>query len=332
MSISLVTGANGFIGSHLVERLLSEGKIVKCLVVKGSDISFLQKLNIEIFDYSEIKKAFEDVDIVYHLAGATKARTEEEYRNANFILTKNIIDSCLKFAPNIKRFIHISSQAVAGPSLNGEPVTEDMPFNPLTWYGKTKLEAENYVMSFSSKGESTSCGKNKLPVTVLRPCSVYGPREKDIYTYFKLVNNRVITFVGGKNKLMNILHCYDVVDGMILASENENAVGKIYFLSSDKAYTWEEMSETIARILKKNCIKVVVPLWGINIIANFSEFFAGAIKKPALINRQKVFEIKSDYWVCSNQKAKTELGFQQKISLEEGIRNTIEWYKKNKWL
>jgi nucleoside-diphosphate-sugar epimerase len=194
MPLALVTGANGFIGSHLVEHLLASKMEVRCLVRKSSDLRWIEGLPVrirhgDVRDGSEdMKSAVDQVDLIFHLAGSTKAQSQESFDSSNFTGTMNLAEAAVRYAPNLSRFVLVSSQAAAGPSKNRLPVREtDVP-RPVTPYGRSKLKAEQALLARSGE----------LPVVVVRPPSVYGPRDRDFLTLIKLVNRGLKLRLGFK--------------------------------------------------------------------------------------------------------------------------------------
>ena len=322
-----ITGATGFVGSTLAELLLQNGYQVRCLVRRQSNLRWIADLDVECFygsltDKQSLIRGIQDCDFVYHSAGVTKAATEEDYYVGNHQGTKNLMDAFLESTNGIRRFIHISSQAAVGPSPTLIPIDETHPPNPLTYYGASKLAAEEALLR----------NKDNLNLTIIRPPAVYGPRDTDVLEFFKTVSKGIIPQLGGKNKYLSLIHVQDLARGILAAGESEKAIGEIYFITSPKPYSWEEVAETTLKILNKKGIKISVPLGLMRGIAAISEQIARLTKKPTIVNKQKVIEMEQDFWTCSPDKAKKELGFQADISLENGIRETIIWYKENKWM
>lgn len=323
----LVTGANGFIGSHLTEALLKKGYKVKCLVRKTSDLRWLSDLDVELFfgslfDKSFLEEVVSEVDFIFHVAALTKAKSRKEFHMVNYEGTKNLIETCYEKNPHIKRFVYISTQSVVGPSKNFRLVDEKSPFNPISEYGKSKLLAEMEVLKY----------KGKLPITIIRPPAVYGPRDKDIYLFFKFINKGLKPLFGKKESYISLIYVKDLVEGIILSAESEKGVGQIYFLADDRPYSLRETEKVIQDALKVKAIYLRIPVFIFMIVAFFSELIGKIKGKTAVLNSEKVKELCQKYWLCSSSKAKDELGFSPKYTFEKGVKETVEWYKSNGWL
>ena len=323
----LVTGATGFIGSHLAELLLSNRHAVRCLLRKTSSTVWLKDLPVELvygdlFDKEALRRAVEGVDYIYHSAGLTKARTEEEYFQGNAVGTRNLLDATRERNPGLCRFILLSSQAAAGPSPSKAPINEEVIPHPITTYGRSKLAAEQEC--------HTAAGTMKC--TIVRPPVVYGPRDKDVFEFFHTVSRGLQPMAGLQEKFVSMIHVSDLVRGTVMAAESEMAIGQTYFISSKRVYGWRELGEITRRALGKRVLRIRVPEPGIYAIAAVAELMAKFSSKPALINFEKARDMVQDYWTCDASKAKRELGFEEEIQLEEGIQSTMAWYKNVGWL
>lgn len=325
---ALVTGGRGFIGSFLVEALLKKGFYVRCLLRnKTSELKWLRGLDIELYEGditkpNSLKEAVQGVDYVFHLAGSTKAKSKMEFNRINAQGTKNLLEAFKKVKSEHKRFILVSSLAAAGPSRCRRPLTElDSP-RPVSNYGRSKLMAETITLEFS----------NVLPVTIVRPPSVYGPREQDVFGYFKFAKQGWRPVFSGKPRYSSLIYVKDLVEGIILVSEKETAIGEIYFLSNDEHYSWDDFGDAIAHVLEVNPRRVVVPLPLAFLASCGFELIMKITRRPVLFNLDKYRELKETYWICDNSKAKKELGFRPRFSLEEGLRETAAWYFENRWI
>lgn len=328
MSKVFITGATGFIGSHLADELIKKNYTIKCLVRKTSNLKWLKDKPVEFvygdfFDDKVLEDALKDVDYVYHVAGVTFAKKKEEFQKGNVDATKNLLEVCLRVNPKLKKFIHVSSQAAVGPSFDpNNAVDETKVYEPLTTYGRSKMEAEKLVRGYF----------DKMNITIVRPPAVYGPRDYAIFEYFKTMSRGLQPMIGFDNKLVSLIHVLDLVRGFIQAGESEKAKSNIYFISSEKFYNWRDVGDVTKKLFNRKTLKVVVPHFAVYTVGFFAQVFAMFSTKPVILNLEKVREITQAYWICSVEKAKKDFGYKQNISLEEGFKNTIEWYKENKWL
>ena len=325
--IAVVTGANGFVGSHLVDNLIEKGFNVRCIVRKSSDLKWLDGKNIEIFncglfDKDGLRKPFKDATYIFHVAGVVKSKTKDGYYKGNVETTKNLLEVALENKSTVKRFLLVSSGTVTGSSLDGKPLTEKSECNPITTYGKSKLEGEKTTLSY----------KNRLPITICRAPAVYGERDTEIFIYFQTFNKGITTTIGFNKKELSLIHAADLVEGFYLAATSEKAKGEIYFISSEKYYTWQEINSVTSKVLNKKPIIIKVPHFIVYTISAFAQFFAMFSKHPATLNIEKAKDITQQYWIFDTSKAISELGYRQKISLEVGIKRTCDWYKKMKWI
>src|SRR5262245_45933935 len=201
----LVTGGTGFVGSHLVDRLIEGGHRVRCLVRPSANLRYLKHPQIELVyggldDSTDWDKALADVDLIYHVAGATFARRAQDYFTVNHKGTEAIFAPAIKHRDMIRRFVYISSLAAVGPGRDGRPVDEDATPAPVTPYGRSKLLAEEAVRAAS----------DLLPFTIVRPPAVYGPRDYGIFEFFKSIKRGVFPMIGRRDKRVSLVHARDL--------------------------------------------------------------------------------------------------------------------------
>jgi dihydroflavonol-4-reductase len=324
---ALVTGASGFIGSHLVDLLLAKKYEVRVLLRRTSSLEWLKDLPIEfvygdLFSADALQQAVAGVDYVYHSAGLTKAKTPEIYLRANAEGTRNLLEAVKTRNPGIKRFVQISSQAAVGPSPGATPVNENTDPAPLTSYGKSKWMAEQECHRFFSD----------FPVTIVRPPAVFGPRDRDIFEFFHTVAKGIQPMVGFSEKYLSLIHARDLVRGFVMAGESPRGAGETYFITSKRYYGWKEIGDLTSHILGKRVLRVRIPQFGVFAIAAIAEGLATFSSKPALVNFEKARDMVQGYWTCDHQKAARDLGFEQELTLEQGIQDTIDWYRQMRWL
>ena len=324
---ALVTGASGFVGGNLVDVLIQRGYRVTCLVRPTSNRRWIRRYRInyvegDITRPESLAHALRGVDYVFHLAGVTKAPDADTYELVNARGTRYLLEACLEQNPNIRRFVYCSSLAAAGPSPDGIPLVEDDPPHPISDYGRSKLQAEAIL-----RGRTGS-----IPITIIRPPVVYGPRDRDIYFYFQLVRSGLFPKIGTEEHRLSLIYVRDLVQGMIQAAESPLAEGEVYYLTDGKPHTWEAISMRIAAALNRLPVRIRIPIPFLRAFAAGSEMVNHLRGQAALLNRQKVRELMEPFWVCSSIKAQRDFGFQAHYSLRQGIEETTQWYIKHDWL
>ncbi len=323
----LLTGITGFVGSHIAESLIKKGYQLIATVRNSSNIQFVKNLNIDLWkidwsNQSDILNKLEKVDYIIHCAGAIKALNYQEYYNSNVVPTEVLVQSVLKLKSPIKRFILISSQASTGPSANSTPINENANPQPVTDYGKTKLEAEKILLSY----------QNDFPITILRPCSIYGPRDNEFFSLFNLIKYHLTVLIGDGTNQVNMIHVRDFVDAVQRCIEIEHPSGSTYFVTDGVNYTWNDVFNTAKNVYQKKTLTIKLPLFIPKIVGSISEFISSITKKPYQLNKQKINEMIPKYWLCSSQKIINELGFSPQYNLRDGFQETINWYIQEKWL
>lgn len=324
----VITGATGFIGSHIADILAGKGYDVYCLTRKTSNLQWLTSPAVRTVEGSlsseeSLYKAVEDADIVFHVAGLTAARNREEFFRGNQGGTRALLNAVLKKAPNISRFVHVSSLAAAGPAASLEqPVRESSLCRPITTYGESKLAAEQEVLA----------EKDTIPVTIVRPPAVYGPRDTATLTFFQTVNKGVAPLIGFDDKYVSLVHSADLARGIVEAGEAETTAGHIYFVGSDQFYTWSQIGRVTGEFLKKRPITLKIPHPLVRAIAGVSGLFGRFADKPPVLNYEKGLDMIQKYWICSTDKAQQHFRYRQQVSLEDGIADTVGWYIKQGWL
>jgi len=324
----LVTGATGFVGSHLVEQLLMHGCRVRALVRQQSNLRWVDTSKVDmvsgdIEDPLTLVPALKDVSYVFHLAGVIKARDRDSYIRINAGGTESLLEACARLQVPPKRIVIVSSQAAGGPSQRDSAVTEADPPHPISFYGESKLEAERVAAGYF----------DRLSVAIVRPPVIYGPRESDVYQVIRIASKlRIVPLTGPPDTRLSIAYVSDVVMGIILAAETPRAAGQTYYLAGPEVITWGSFADAMEAALSFKVRRLRLPLAAARIVAFFSEIGSAITRKPALFNREKVREIIAPGWVCSIDKAREQLGFAPHVGIRDGLKMTVEWYRKNGWI
>jgi dihydroflavonol-4-reductase len=324
---ALVTGAAGFIGSHLVEALLQRGIHVRCLVKPTSHLKWVQGLPVEII-YGDCQKkdslgpGVKDVDLVFHLAGATRAIEPKTYFAVNALGTENLVQACLEHNTRLQKFIYLSSLAAAGPGQNGGKKKEFDPCEPVSPYGSSKRQGEELALAQA----------NALPLLILRPAAVYGPRDKAFLALFQCLAKRIKPSISGGVQHLSLCSVQDLVGAILLAASTPTKTGEIFFLSDGQDYRMDEINDRFAQAMEVTAFRLRLPPSVLCGIAAGADFFSKFSGQPALISRGKAEEMIQPNWLCDITKARTLLGFEPQMSLARGAKLTFDWYRKENWL
>jgi nucleoside-diphosphate-sugar epimerase len=324
----LITGASGFLGYHLVEEALAQGYTVFAAVRKSSKVDHLKDLPIHYtqLDYTNVPSLVSNIeenqyDYIIHAAGTLKAKDLEAYNQVNAVYTKNLALAAMQSNKKIDKFVFVSSLAALGPAFDADSFIEENAVPaPLTNYGKSKLLAERFLADIPD-----------LPLIILRPTAVYGPREKDIFLMFEALNRGLELYIGHVKQKLSFIYVTDAAKITVQALTSPVKRG-IYNVSDGKAYDRYELAKVFKQESKVKTLKLHLPLAIVKTLAYVLEkVYAWRGETPAL-NGDKLAELIAPNWSCSNKKLKEELGFVPRYELDAGVRETYRWYKANGWL
>jgi nucleoside-diphosphate-sugar epimerase len=321
--IAFVTGGTGFIGSHLVDFLHTQGVTeVRCLVRK--DEKWLRgrtytPVKGDLHDLEALKKGLQGADTLFHLAGAVKAAHLPAFIRENVEGTENVIRVALK--SGIKRIVVLSSLAAAGPS-EGKPLHEGDICRPVSSYGQSKLKMEEALAAIPFEG---------IQAAIIRPPAVYGPREENILPVFKLMNKGICPVVGDSSNRVSMIYVKDLVEGLWNAANRTPEGLNTYFMADLMPYSWADVASVAGSVVGRKVRTIPIPP---EIVVGAGSIFdrAGKLfgKKP-FFDKEKAAEITAE-WMCSSEKAARMLQFQPKYSLARGFQETIQWYSVHHWL
>ena len=326
----LITGASGFIGSFLVEEALERGMEVWAAVRGSSSRQWLQDPRIRFIELNlssadDLKAALQEVsfDYVVHAAGVTKCKDRRDFRRINTEGTRNLVEALKTTQPALRRLVYLSSLSIFGAIREEqpyEPIRESDVPQPNTEYGRSKLEAEQLL---------EDCG---LDYIVLRPTGVYGPREHDYFLMAKSIRGHVDFAAGFRRQDITFVYVRDVVQAVFLALNN-GSTGRKYFLSDGEVYQSTTFSDLIIREMGNPwCLRLKAPLWVLRAVTFCGEYWGRLSGHVTALNNDKYHILRQRNWQCDIEPARRELGYEPQWQLERGVKETIAWYKENKWL
>ena len=319
----LITGANGFVGSHLAEMALEGGFEVYAAVRKTSDLGNLDGLKVTLVypEYNNVNSLTAmldqyDITHIAHVAGLTKGRTPEDYMRANATVSTSLAEAALATKHPIQKFVFVSSLAIMGPRNEDVFLTELQEPQPVTLYGKSKWKAEQSLGQF-----------NDLPIITLRPTAVYGPREKDMLIVINMVRKGWELYLGNKAQKLSFIYVKDLCKAILLSLESP-LIQKTYLLSDGENYDRYAFASQVKRILHKKTIRMHIP---VGIVSGFLGILERLIpSRTSILNQDKLKELTGS-WACNIDNAKSELGYIPQYPLNKGIGETIAWNKARNW-
>jgi nucleoside-diphosphate-sugar epimerase len=325
----LVTGASGLLGSHVAELLSARGDHVRALVRKTSNRRVLQRLpRIELVEGSveevdRVREAVDGVQAIVHCAGLVKARNTDEFFSVNVGGTSNLVQAARVRGPSaFKRFVHVSSLEACGPSSDGLPVPDDQE-NPVTAYGRSKLAAEKVVLSV----------KDELPVTILRPGAIYGPRDGEILQAFKSIQRGLLPLVDGGNALGMWIYATDCAHACLCALDAEVPSGSTYFVDDGCGPIAQRqmLADVESALGTRARIRANLPAGVLTTVARGLELFGRITNRPVMLTHEKANMLLL-HWVCSSDTTRRELGWEPKVKWSDGVPSAVQWYRENGWL
>jgi nucleoside-diphosphate-sugar epimerase len=323
----LLTGANGFIGSHVLDGLLESGAEATILLRTTSDTRFVERrlpaVQVQYGDVQApgaLREACRGAQVVIHCAGKTKALRKRDYFAVNADGTRNLVEAC-NAAGSVEQLVLISSLAVSGPGLPADPAREEEPPRPVSVYGRSKALGERHVRDLC-----------RVPYTILRPAAVYGPRDGDLLLAFKMVKRGIMPLIGGGRQPVSLVYVGDVVEGVLRSIGAAAGIGGTYHLAHPVPWTQRALLATIAEAIGVEPRRIVVPAAVLYPLCLVRWIWSRIAARPSIMSLEKIPEYAAPGWACATDRAARDLGFVARVGLEEGVRRTLSWYEGEGWL
>jgi nucleoside-diphosphate-sugar epimerase len=324
----LLTGANGFVGSHILDSLRARGLETAVLLRPGSDRRFiaghLAHVDVRpgsIGEPESLGAAMRDATHVIHCAGCTKAVRASEFHEVNGAGTRHVVDAVNRQEGRIQRLVHVSSLAAAGPAPRDNPAREGDPPAPVSEYGRSKLAGEEEVRN--------AC---KSDAVILRPPAVYGPRDPAFLPLFKAVRAHVLPLFGGGRLALSLVFVKDLAEAVATCLTHPAARGKTFYVASPEITTSRGLAGEIASEMKTWTLPLPLPTAALWPVCAFQETISRLTGRPGVLSRQKYAELRAPGWVCDPGLLRRELGFACATGLKDGIPETAAWYRREGWL
>ena len=317
-----ITGASGFVGQNLINLIHNNSNIQLFTLLRKEKFANLKNFNIQpvygnLFNLKQAEQ-IRNIDVIIHVAGLTKSLYPQNYYQIN---TKGTLE-IIRFAKEkkVKQLIFVSSLAAFGPSFNKKPVTENSKPKPVSNYGLSKLIAEKLVI------------RSGIPYTIIRPPAVFGPGDKDILSYFKMVKSRIVLTSGDINNLYSMIYVKDIANFIKIVILNNNAINQDFFIGNKKFYRISDIIGAIEKSMERKSLKLNLPIFFTDIIFYPLQILYAFSSLPPLLNLDKLKELKMNNWICSSDKAKNLLNFTPEFNFHRAVKETTQWYLSKNWL
>ena len=320
---TLVTGATGFVGSHLTEALRRRGDDVTALARSASKAPALEQLGLrlvpgDLHDRAALQRAVEGQEVVYHVAGVVAARSEADFLAANRDGTRHVTEAAER--AGVGRLVLVSSMAAAGPTIKGRPLRGDELPRPVTQYGRSKLAAEGVVTG------------SRLAWTIVRPPMVYGPRDQEVLKVFRLARVGLAPVLGDGMQELSAVHGADLADALVAAGTTAAAVGHTYYACHPEVFTGAEMALAVGRAMGRRLAVIRIPAAIGRGVLRVTEAAARLVGRTTILTADKANEFYQPAWTADPESLARDTGWRAIRNLETGLAETYAWYRAAGWL
>ncbi len=320
---AMVTGATGFVGSHLVEALRQRGDDVTAIARSSRKAQPLTALGVsvvpgDLHDAAALQRAVEGQDIVYHVAGLVAARNEAEFLRANREGTENVVAAVGR--AGVTRLVFVSSLAAAGPAPRGAPLSGDEPPAPVTAYGRSKLAAEQAVR------------RSGLSWSIVRPPIVYGPRDREILKVFRLARLRIAPVFGDGGQELVAVHAGDLARALISVASSPSTIARTYTACHPEVFTSSQFGVAVAAAMGRSAAIIHIPQPVGRLVLSLTEAAARLARQPTILTTDKANEFFQPAWTGNSGPLTRDTGWRARYDLKRGLADTYRWYREAGWL
>ena len=322
---AMVTGATGFVGSHLIDRLLAAGHEVTALVRSPAKAAGLEARRVrlvhgDLHAEAAIREAVRGQNVVYHVAALVAARNEAEFFRANREGTASIVRAMEQLAP-YARLVHVSSLAAAGPAALGAPRTADQPEAPVTMYGRSKNAAEQVVR------------QSHLPWVIARPPAVYGPRDRDNFLQvFKLVRSGFAPVFGDGSQELSMVYAPDLARALELVGTTPGIESRAYFTNHPEVVTTADLVRRIGRLMGRDVRVIPIPQAAAKALLGAAGQVAALLGNRTILRAEKAHDFFAPGWTGDPTQVMSDTGWLPEHDLDRGLAATKGWYQESGWL
>lgn len=313
----LVSGANGFVGSHVAERLAAKDVDLRLMLRRTSKTDYIdglqyERVNVDLRDPASLLQACSGVDVVVHLAVQTLAPTESQFQQINALGTANLVHAARE--AGVRRFVYISSLAAQGPNPDRETLMPDPP-RPVSAYGRSKLAGEHAVLAAG----------DDIEVVIVRLSAVYGQRDKALLPFYRMGKLGFVPVYGDGENLLSWLHVHDAADAIVAATLGSTPSGAVYTVSDGNYYTWNQLVEAFGRAWGRTPRIIHGPPALFRLAGTAGSLVQAVTRKALSLQADQVRHMQARYFICDNTAITRDLGWKPKVDLEAGFAQTIAW-------
>ncbi len=324
----LLTGANGLVGSHVLDSLRARGIAVAVLLRPAGDTRFIaghlaavEQRRGALGDPGSLAAALAGVTHVIHSAGCVKALCRREYDAVNREGTRNLIEAVNRQGGRVERFVHLSSVAAGRPAGAGDAAREQDPPAPVSDYGRSKLAGEREVQ-----------GACLAEHVILRPAAVYGPRDVAFLPLFKAVKAHILPRFGSGRQALSLVFAGDLAEAVVRCLTHPAAAGKVYNVAAAGTVTTSGLAAEVAAAMGTWTLPLPLPPAGVLALCCLRDAVSRVTGRPAVLSRQKYAELRAEGWACDPARLAHDVGWTCPTGLRDGIGATLAWYRQQRWL